>query len=157
NRSTVNAHFSDHRAQVIKIEIPDQPIKDELVSNRIFSVKNTYLFLEEINKVNWQCLNLLGCEEGFNWFHDNVMRCVHSCFPERKFNERTIRMNRADPDHTISRVKGDQLSKELYERLKDKYKSHPEKSIPKRDLQMLNSDDNKSKAICSVINENKAH
>ncbi|KAL3276386.1 hypothetical protein HHI36_011770, partial [Cryptolaemus montrouzieri] len=32
-------------------------------------------------------------------------------------------------------------------RLKDKYKSHLEKSIRKRDLQMLNSDDNKSEAI----------
>ncbi|KAL3275721.1 hypothetical protein HHI36_020469, partial [Cryptolaemus montrouzieri] len=47
--------------------------------------------------------------------------------------------------HTISRVKGDQSSKVLYERLKDKYRSHLGKSIRKRDLQMLNSDDNKSK------------
>ncbi|KAL3282953.1 hypothetical protein HHI36_006111 [Cryptolaemus montrouzieri] len=73
-------------------------------------------------------------------------------------------MNRADPDtikienqldaaHTISRVKGDQLSEELYERLKEKYKSHLKISIRKRDLQMLNSDDNKNKAVWIVINE----
>ncbi|KAL3281348.1 hypothetical protein HHI36_004560 [Cryptolaemus montrouzieri] len=108
-------HFSDYSAQLLNI-ITENPENNEFTFTRISSISNTNLFVDLINRVDWRHLKRLGAEDGYNWFHDTVVRYVEYSSSERKINVETI-------------------LRSFYEELKTNNKQHLENSARKRDLE----------------------
>lgn len=165
---TINTHLSDHFAQKLSIYIHCKSRttrKGKFMKIRPLSSENTHLFKQLLANTNWkEVLQEPNAEVSYELFHSRLLQHFNTSHPEKnikitpkakKYNttaELRLLKNQLDAAHTITLVRKDSISKNLYQKLRQVYKGELENIAKTKDLNYIKNSDNKIKATWNVIN-----
>lgn len=165
-KRTFQPHLSDHMAQ--RLQIPcSAPEKEKFRYKPDINEENTYLFIDSLREVDWNIISHMDAEAAYQVFHETVVECFKSCFPlKRKKVSRVKRTklvrspdlerlkNQVDAARTIFLVRRDDVSKEVYKRLKEAYKNSVDDAVRSDYLEQIRISKQVSKTTWKVIKLN---
>lgn len=109
----------------------------------------------------------MDAEAAYQGFHETVVECFKSCFPLRKRKVSRVKRtklvrnpdlerlkNQVDAARTIFLVRGDDVSKEVYRRLKEAYKNSVDSAVRSDYLEQIRMSKQVSKTTWRVIKLN---
>lgn len=164
--STLNLHVSDHFTQMIKIRNRTK-VKEQYKWIRLFNKGNIDNFKKYLQARDWSLIAKNDAEKSFEVFQAMLQDAFFFNFPEKKvlYKNNTKQIlhtnakikelnNKLEASHTIYKVRKDEDSLRLYRELKRKLRDEIEMELKIENEKIINSSENKSKAIWSIINEN---